>query len=168
MPDAFDPTEVLQSLERMPAELRAAAARIDASSWNVAPPAGGFSLVEQAWHLADLEREGYRERIRRLLAEEDPLLADFDGDRLARERSYRTRSLPEAVAAFAEARAANVALLRALGTRDVWERSGRQEGVGPVALRDIPRMMREHDAAHREEIAALLAGTTAPGEPAWA
>jgi len=167
MPDPFDLTDVLPSLERMPGELSAAAARVDPSSWNVAPVGGGFSLAEQAWHLADLEREGYGERIRRLLAEEHPLLADFEGDRLARERSYRTKSLPEGIAAFAAARAANVALLRTLGP-DHWERSGRQEGVGPVALRDIPRMMREHDAGHRQEIAALLAGTAVPGEPAWA
>ena len=29
-------------------------------------------------------------------------------------------------------------------------------------------MMQEHDAGHREEIAALLSGTTSPSEPAWA
>jgi DinB superfamily len=167
MPDSFDLADVLRSLEAMPAELSAAAARLDASSWSVAPADGGFSLVEQAWHLADLEREGYGERIRRLLAEDHPVLADFDGARLARERSYRTRSLGDGIAAFAAARAANVALLRTVAS-DLWDRSGRQEGVGIVALRDIPQMMQEHDAGHREEIAALLAGTTLPGEPAWA
>ncbi len=86
---------------------------------------------------------------------------------MARERSYRTRSLPEGIAAFAAARAANVALLRAVAP-ELWERSGRQEGVGPVALREIPRMMLEHDAGHREEIAALLAARPPAGEPAWA
>ena len=30
---------------------------------------GTFAPVEQAWHLADLERDGYALRIRRLLAE---------------------------------------------------------------------------------------------------
>jgi DinB family protein len=159
--------DVLPSLEAMPAELAAAAARMEESTWNVVPSGGGFSLVEQAWHLADLEREGYGERIRRLLAEDDPVLGDFDGARMARERSYRTRSLPDGIAAFAAARAANVALLRAV-TPEHWERSGRQEGVGPVALRDIPRMMLEHDAGHREEIAALLAARPRAGEPAWA
>ena len=166
MTESFDPTDVLRALETMPAELRAAASRIDTSSWSTAPAAGGFSLVEQAWHLADLEREGYGERIRRMLAEENPLLADFDGERVARERSYRTKSLQEGIAAFAVARAANVALLRSLAP-PLWERSGRQEGVGIVALRDIPRMMQVHDAAHRGEIAALVSGTATRGRPAW-
>jgi hypothetical protein len=162
-----DPFDVLRDLEAMPGELRAAAAQMDVARWAAPAAAGGFSLVEQAWHLADLEREGYGERIRRLLAEDDPLLADFDGERMARERSYRTKSLAEGLAAFAAARAANVTLLRSLPPR-LWGRAGRQEGVGPVALRDIPRMMREHDAAHRGEIMALLAGTSAPRESAWA
>jgi len=150
-----DASDLLRDLEAMPGELRAAAAKVDVDRWAEPPENGGFSLVEQAWHLADLEREGYGQRIRRLLAEDDPLLADFDGDRVARERSYRTRSLEEGLTAFAEARAANVALLRSLATES-WSRAGRQEGVGRVSLGAIARMMREHDAAHRGEVAGLI------------
>jgi hypothetical protein len=162
-----DPAELLRDLERMPGDLRAAAAKMDAAQWAARPDTGGFSLVEQAWHLADLEREGYGTRIRRLLGEDDPLLADFDGDRIARERSYATRSLEEGLGAFATARAANLALLRSLPASS-WIRAGRQEGVGRVILRDIPRMMWEHDVAHRSEIAALVAGISGPRETAWA
>jgi hypothetical protein len=39
--------------------------------------------------------------------------------------------------------------------KEQWNRSGCQEGVGKVALCDIPVMMAEHDAAHREEIAQI-------------
>ena len=38
----------------------------------------GFSPVEQCWHLADLERDGYAVRIRRLLNETEPALPDFE------------------------------------------------------------------------------------------
>ena len=158
MTDPVDVRGILAELEAMPGELEVAARRLDPDRWTVPPREGGFCLVEQAWHLADLEREGYGERIRRMLAEDDPLLADFDGDKVARERSYRTKSLEEGMAAFAAARTANVVLLRSLAPQS-WDRAGRQEGVGPVALRDIPRMMREHDAAHRDEIAGLLGET---------
>jgi hypothetical protein len=112
-----------------------------------------FSPVEQCWHLADLEREGFGARIRHLLAEEDPFLPDFDGARIARERGYRARSLDEGIAAFRAGRAANLALLRSVAP-DQWARAGTQEGVGPVALCDLPAMMAEHDAAHRAEIEA--------------
>ena len=39
---------------------------------------------------------------------------------------------------------------------DEWDCGGVQEAVGPVTLRDIPSMMVEHDASHREEIQALI------------
>jgi len=145
---------LLARLARMPRELGEAAAAMDEASWSANHPDGGFSLVEQAWHLADLEREGYGVRIDRLLREDDPLLPDFDGGRLAAERDYRSRSLADGIEAFAAARNANLARLRSLAPAD-WDRSGIQEGVGRVTLADIPRSMQEHDDSHRTEIALL-------------
>lgn len=145
---------LLPELEDMPRYLAGVAAVMSDEAACRPPAGGGFSLVEQAWHLADLEREGYGERIQRLLAEEGPVLPDFDGARIAQERDYRRRSLAEGVAAFAAARARNLARLRALEAA-AWDRTGVQEGVGPVRLADVPRMMGEHDAGHRREIAAL-------------
>jgi hypothetical protein len=119
----------------------------------VAGPDGALAPVEQCWHLADLEREGYGLRIDRLLRETDPLLADFDGARIARERAYRSLSLAEGLAAFRRARQDNLARLRTLSAEQ-WRRDGSQEGVGPIALCDVPAMMAEHDAGHRGEIEA--------------
>ena len=141
-------------LEAMPGFVAARCGTFSAEEARRPAPGQGFSAVEQCWHLADLEREGYGERIRRLRSEKDPVLPDFDGARVARERNYRSRSLSEGLAAFREARAANLALLRSLRGPD-WAATGQQEGVGPVALCDIPLMMAEHDAGHREEILAL-------------
>lgn len=146
--------ETLAHLETTPAWLEEMATAIGKDQERSAGPEGAFSLVEHAWHLADLEKEGFGERIRRLRDEERPSLPDFDGARLARERAYRSLPLAPALAAFALARFANVASLRALDELD-WERGGEQEGVGGVRLSDIPRMMAEHDAAHRAEIEAL-------------
>jgi DinB superfamily len=116
---------------------------------------GALSPVEQCWHLADLEQEGFGVRIRRLVEETDPFLPDFDGARLVEERHYVTRSLGEAVASFRAARRANLAALRSLPA-DQWSRGGTQEGVGAVALCDLPHMMAEHDAGHRSEIERWL------------
>jgi hypothetical protein len=122
-----------------------------------------FSAVEQVWHLADLEHEGFGRRIERLLHESQPLLADFKGDAVAAERDYRRRSLREGLAAFAAARAANLAHLDRVRDEE-WDRSGIQEGVGPVALADMPVLMSQHDAAHRAEIELwLAAGAASPG-----
>lgn len=118
---------------------------------------GEPSPVEQCWHLADLEREAYGVRIRRLLDETNPMLPDFDGHQIALERNYRARRLQDAILAFREARAANLTALRQLEAGD-WLRAGVQEGVGPVALCDIPDMMDQHDEAHRSEIQSWIRG----------
>jgi hypothetical protein len=141
------------ALTSMPRFLRERFEALSPQEAVMAGPDGGFSPVEQCWHLADLEREGFGERIRRLLAETDPHLPDFDGARLARERAYRDRSLPEGLRLFEVARTANLATLRSLDAAQ-WSRQGTQEGVGAVALCDLPHMMAEHDEAHRAEIAA--------------
>jgi DinB superfamily len=146
---------LLDDLHAMPEYLASAFTGLSAADAAVPGPDGALAPVEQCWHLADLEREGYGLRIQRLLGEADPVLADFDGARIARERAYRSRSLAEGLAAFREARRQNLARLRAL-TAAEWPRTGIQEGVGPIALCDVPAMMAEHDAGHRQEIAAWL------------
>jgi len=148
---------LLLTLESTPALLAQAARTCPAGDVTRRPAAGGFSLVENVWHLADLEREGYGVRIRRLLSEDEPALSNFDGDRVARERAYQSRSLAEGLAAFTQARRRNIERLRSV-PRAGWKRAGHQESAGRVTLADIPRMMAEHDRAHVDEVRALLSG----------
>jgi hypothetical protein len=86
---------LLLTLESTPALVAKAAAALDASQVRQVPAGGGFSLLEHVWHLADLEREGYGVRIRRILSESEPPLSDFEGERIARERCYSRRDLAE-------------------------------------------------------------------------
>jgi hypothetical protein len=146
---------LLLTLESTPALLTRAAREFSAREATRRPGAGGFSLVENIWHLADLEREAYGVRIRRLLTETDPMLANFDGDRIAREREYQKKGLGEGLAAFALARRRNLERLRAVSGA-AWKRSGTQESVGPITLADVPGLMAEHDRSHGEDIRALL------------
>jgi hypothetical protein len=145
-----DQETLLRDLSAMPDVLERNFAGLSATEARLGG-AEGLSPVEQCWHLADLEREGYGVRIQRLLTEDNPTLADFDGSRIARERDYKSLSLAEGITAFRRARADNVAALRGLSDT-AWERRGTQEGVGPIGLCDVPAMMAQHDAAHREEI----------------
>lgn len=144
---------LMAGLRAMPGFLEEHFAALSLEEASAPGPEGGFSPVEQCWHLADLEQEGFAVRIARLRTEAEPLLPDFDGARLARERGYRSRSVAEGIAAFKRARLANLEAFRALKTGE-WERAGIQEGVGAVALCDLPAMMAEHDRAHRVEIDA--------------
>jgi hypothetical protein len=149
----------LERLDTTSAFLEHALARWPRSALRSRPDDAGFSLVEHLWHLADLEREGYGERIRRIVAEHDPALPDFEGDRIARERRYDMRDPDEALALFRSARTRNLAALRGASAADL-ARTGTQEHVGRVTLSDVARMMAEHDESHRCEIdaAARLLG----------
>jgi hypothetical protein len=142
-----DQEALLAGLSAMPTFLDAAFGGLSAAD----------AKVEQCWHLADLERDGYAVRIRRLLSEAEPALPDFDGERVAQERNYKSLSLADGLESFRRTRAENLAALRAL-TESEWERRGTQEGVGRVGLCDIPPMMAEHDAAHRAEIDEWMSG----------
>ena len=119
------------------------------------PLAGGFAMIEHVWHLADLEVDAYEVRIRRILAEDEPELPNFDGDAVAAKRKYRALRLKDGLKKFSEARQRNLAALSAV-EGEAWQRAGILEGVGRITLRDLPRIMQEHDLSHRGEIEALL------------
>ncbi len=139
------------SLAGMHRFLEQAFAGLNPAEACIPGPEGAFSPVEQVWHLADLEAEGFGMRIQRLRREIAPVLADFDGSRVARERGYRSLSLSAGLAAFQAARRANIAALQTLSAEE-WARSGTQEGVGPVSLCDMPEFIFQHDQAHQNEI----------------
>lgn len=160
----MDPDQRLSALDELPDLLQRTMDGLAEADLRRRPASGGFAAVEQAWHLADLEAEGFGVRIARLLREESPELADFDGAGAARERRYLDLDPVEGLWRFQQARAANLATLRPLPLA-AWARSGRQAGVGPVALGDLPRLMLEHDRAHAGELAELLA-EIAPDHPA--
>jgi hypothetical protein len=147
---------ILLTLESTPALLARAAAALSPSEARRRLDENCFSFVENVWHLADLEREGFGLRIRRILAEESPSLLNFDGGRLAREREYNERDVDRGLALFARARAQNLEILARLRRAD-WKRSGSQEGVGRITLADIPRLMAEHDRSHGADVAEILA-----------
>ncbi|MGH8230914.1 MAG: DinB family protein [Steroidobacteraceae bacterium] len=144
---------LLADLDAMPGYLERELGALTGVQLRQQGPDGGFSPLQQIWHLADLEREGFGWRIERLLDQDQPLLPDFDGAALALARNYSERSVTEGLAAFREARRHNLTRLRSL-SGDAWLRGGRQQGVGEILLCDIPGFMSQHDAAHRAELAA--------------
>jgi hypothetical protein len=155
MPTPDERESVFRELDAMPSFLAHHVGSLTGEAVTRRGTGDTFSPVEQCWHLADLEVEGYGVRIRRLLTEEMPSLPDFDGGRIAEERQYWTKSLQEGLRAFEAARRANLARLRSVPESE-WSREGVQAGVGAITLAALLNMMEEHDASHRAEILAWL------------
>jgi hypothetical protein len=148
---------LLDKLTVSPVRLRALLTSLSESALRLTPPGGGFAPIEDAWHLRDIEAEGYFLRIRRILAEERPVLASIDGERLARERRYLERELGTALDEFAQYREASVELLGPLA-EDAWLRTAIFEDR-VVSLRDLVTAMAEHDESHLAPLTARLNGT---------
>ena len=144
-----------EALEQFPRCLGNVIAIVPADAHRRRPGDGGFALVEHLWHLADLEREGFGQRIRRLLTEVEPFLPDFAGDATARERQYLERTVGNGLQSFVSGRDRNLMMLRGV-SGGAWSRAGVQEQVGAVTLADVPASMLRHDLAHANEIVLLL------------
>jgi hypothetical protein len=114
-----------------------------------------WSVVEHVCHLRDIEQEGYAVRITKLLTEDQPLLGDIDGDRLAIERAYINQDFNEALEAFINARAVNVEVIRDLSA-DQLSKSGMFDN-SRCSLLDLLNKMREHDHEHINELTQLTA-----------
>jgi len=147
--------EALRLLAGMPAILHAAIDEAGAAQLRYKPAPDAFSLVEHACHLRDLEREGYNLRLHRMLEQENPTLAGFEGDVIARERNYMAQDAAQAAEQFAVSRAALVARAGTLTSAEM-ARYGTFMGR-TITVCDLLAMMVEHDRGHREEIAALVA-----------
>lgn len=125
-----------------------------ADAQGYAPPrAGGFSLVQHLWHLADVEQQGWALRFGRLLNETNPVLPGVDGDRLAREGRYQQRPWRAAARRFEAQRRRT---LQALTHCDaaVLRRPVRFSGQPATGVEMLAAML-AHDHGHRSEMAAL-------------
>lgn len=155
--DANERRQLIDTLQRMPAQLSQALQSLAPAQWTFKPAPDAFSMVEHLCHLRDLEAEGYQSRIRRLVQEDLPTLEEIDGSAWAAQRGYQQQSAEEAVAAFALHRAQTLQLLGDHLPRHAG-RKGLFGGFGIITLAGLAREIAAHDAAHRGELQQLLQG----------
>lgn len=157
---------VLRDLAETSRRLTDAVAGIDGVLLRRKPPAEAFSLLEHVCHLRDIELDGYAVRIRRLLEEHEPALLDLDGARLAVERCYNEQRLGLALDDFRRTRAENLRRVDGLEAA-AFDRRGTLQNHGSLTLGGLLELMREHDAAHLQEMTAWrreLEGKRSRGE----
>lgn len=152
--DGTDFTTLLAFLNETPNQLAKSAAGLSDIEVRLQNSPDEFSVLENICHLRDLELQGYTPRIRRILAEANPALADFDGARVAAESNYQNEQPQVALQIFQIARKANVDRLRNLSEEQL-KREGTLEGVGTITLRKLAEQMREHDQGHLEDLRVL-------------
>jgi hypothetical protein len=105
-------------------------------------------------HLRDIDVEGYEPRIRRILNEASPVLADVNGAQLAIDRRYNEQPVQPALADLVRSRAASVERLKACSEADL-ARTAEMQGSSMVTLRRLLEMWMQHDADHLNDMVQL-------------
>ncbi|HEV2891809.1 MAG TPA: DinB family protein [Frankiaceae bacterium] len=110
----------------------------------------GWTPRQVAHHLGDSEMTSAI-RLRRLLAEDEPVIAAYDENAFARLLHYDSRPVEASLRAAEAARATNAELLDRL-TEDEWARRGSHTDSGAYGVEDWLRTYAEHPYDHAEQV----------------
>ena len=119
------------------------------------PADGGWTPREVVHHTADSEMTSAI-RLRRLIAEENPLIVAYDGDEFALRLHYADRPIEPALAAIASARATTVQILDSL-TDAEWARTGTHSEAGAYGVERWLEIYAVHCHDHADKIRAAVA-----------
>ena len=113
------------------------------------PADDAWTAREVAHHLADSETMSTI-RLRRLLAEDAPLIPAYDEAEFARRLHY-DRPIDQSLAVFGAVRTANVELLERL-SEDDWARAGTHSDDGHYSVEGWLRIYAAHGHDHADQI----------------
>lgn len=113
------------------------------------PAPGKWSPREIVHHLADSEMTSAI-RLRRLLAEDQPLIVGYDQDDYAKRLHY-DRPIAESLDAFRTARSSTTEILQRM-TEAEWTRTGTHTETGAYSVARWLEIYAEHAHKHAEQI----------------
>ena len=119
------------------------------------PNPEGWSCKDVVAHLHDAEDIAFTTRIRRILAEDSPVIDPIDPPARLREHGYHARSLADLLDDLARQRAMHVEYLTTL-TGEQLARTGMHTQAGLITPRDLIHQWAYHDLAHTRQIMEML------------
>jgi len=141
-----------------PAAVRDALAGAVDADLDRRPADGGWTARQVVHHLADSETTSAI-RLRRLLAEDDPVIAGYDQDRFAEVLRY-DRPIERSLALFEAVRASTGELLATLDDAD-FARTGSHTEGGRYGVETWLALYAAHAFDHAEQIRDARAAPTA-------
>ena len=152
--DAGRRNALVAQYEAGPAVLEDAVKGLSDAELDHRPADGGWTPREVVHHVADSEMTSAI-RLRRLIAEDEPLIVGYDGDEFARRLHYADRPIEPALAALAAARATTAQSLRGL-TEAEWARTGKYSDSGPYGVEHWLEIYAVHCHDHADQIRAAV------------
>jgi hypothetical protein len=148
--DAARRAELVARYKAGHATLLASLAGIDEVGLDARPADGGWTPREVVQHTADSEMTAAI-RLRRLVAEENPVIAGYDGDTFAVRLHYADRPIEPALDAIAAARSTTAQILDGLTEAD-WARTGTHTESGPYGVERWLETYAVHCEEHADQI----------------
>ena len=141
------------------AAFRAALADVADAELDERPIDGEWTVREIAHHLADSELNS-AVRLRRLIAEDEPVLQGYDEATFVRRLHVTERPIASSIDAAAAARASTLTILESL-TDDEWTRTGTHAEQGPYSVEAWLLDYANHPWDHAEQARRVLAALRA-------
>jgi DinB superfamily len=147
-------TRLLARLESQPAEAAARLAAFPEAEWHRPRSPEGRSLHRLAAHVRDLESMAFLPRLRRILAEERPVLEAFSSHDWSADDYEPNEAMTHILAGWSQARAEVVDLLPA-AAQPAWSRTGFHPPSGQRTLQWWAERIYDHARQHLlDELAA--------------
>lgn len=126
--------------------LREATSGVGRSQQLLRPIAGKWSIMEVVCHLSDMESV-FADRMKRVIAEDNPTLPDADETRFALSLAYHDRSLPEELTIVELTRRQMARILGSL-PESAFARHGTHTTAGILTLEDLVTKAESHLRHH--------------------
>jgi hypothetical protein len=139
-------SDLIDQYDAGPALLREVTKGMSREQLLARPIPGKWSTLEVICHLADFEIV-YADRLKRVIAENEPTLFGGDPDVFAARLAYHSRDLEEELQLIAACRGHVVRILHTLSETD-FSRIGRHNEAGPLTLLQLLQRVTNHAVHH--------------------
>jgi len=149
--DAYERESLITRYRRGAAAVDDALIGITDDELDRAPvEADGWTARQVVHHLADSEAMAYT-RLRRLVADETPVIQGYDEPVWARRLHYDDRSIEPSIAVMRAVRASSLQLLESLTDRE-WTKTGTHPESGAYSVEEWLRIYASHPHDHADQI----------------
>jgi hypothetical protein len=150
-----DRDELIRRYREGPDALGAAVSGLSDAELDRRPPDDGWTAREIVHHVADSEMTSAI-RLRRLLAEDAPLIQGYDEVEFARRLHYAERPIGPSLSAISGARESTASILQQLSEAD-WQRAGTHGELGPYSVERWLEIYAAHCHDHADQIRRAVA-----------
>jgi len=142
---AIDP-KLIQSYTQAAGQMRAAVAGLSRAELNAHPVAGTWSIQQIVVHIVDSDLI-LADRMKRVIAEDNPTLIGFDESKFVAELHYELWPVDEAITIF-DLNRKNFAKVLAVLPPATWGRKGTHNEAGVLSLLDLMQRAVNHVEHH--------------------